>query len=128
MRKTSTPWAAFPHESHGDLALYVWGVSRGGALTLESFAGADFQTNRAHPKVAHALVRKGHMRLLVLPPEYTHRRWLQQVAAHHDPPLETPCFGWGSILPQSASSVPTTPGDVLAKCQRCKAQLGPPHR
>ena len=58
---------------------------------------------------------------LAPPPEYTHRRWLQQVATHHAPPLETPCFGWGSILLQSASSVPTTPGDVLAKCQRCKA-------
>ena len=66
--------AAFPRESHGDLALYVWRVSRGGALTLESFVGADFQTNRAHPKVAHALVHKGHMRLLVPPPGYTHRR------------------------------------------------------
>ena len=113
--------AAFPHESHRDLALYVWRISRGGALTLESLVGAAFQTNRARPKVAHALVHKGHMRLLVPPPEYTHRQWLQQVAAHHVPPLETPCFGWGSILLQSASSVPTTPGDVVAKCQRCKA-------
>ena len=34
--------AAFPHESRGDLALYVWRVSRGRALTLESFVGADF--------------------------------------------------------------------------------------
>ena len=113
--------AAFPHESHGDLALYVWRVSRGGALTLESLVGADFQTNTSRPKVAHALVHKGHMRLLVPPKTYTHRQWLQQVAAHHAPPLETPCFGWGSIMLQSASSVPTTPGDVLAKCQRCKA-------
>ena len=64
--------AAFPHESHGDLALYVWRVSRGGALTLESFVWADFQTNRAHPKVAHALVHKGHMRLLVPPPGNVH--------------------------------------------------------
>ena len=113
--------AAFPHESHGDLALYVWRVSRGGALTLESLVGADFQTDRTRPKVAHALVHKGHMRLLVPPTGYAHRQWLQQVAAHHAPPLETPCFGWGSILLQSASSVPTTPGDVVAKCQRCKA-------
>ena len=112
--------AAFPHESQGDLAVYVWRVSRGGALTLESLAGADFQTNQARPKVTHALVHEGHMHLLVPPPEYTHRQWLQQVATHHAPPLETPCFGWGSILLQSASSVPTTPGDVLAKCQRCK--------
>ena len=49
--------AAFPHESHGDLALYVWRVSRSGALTLESLVGADFQTDRTHPKVAHALPR-----------------------------------------------------------------------
>ena len=94
--------AALPHESHGDRALYVWRVSRGGALTLESIAGADFQTNQARPKVVHALVHKGHMRLLVPPPEYTHRQMLQQVATHHAPPREAPCFGWGAILLQSA--------------------------
>ena len=120
MRRTSTPWPP-SHTNHMETALYVWRVSRGGALTLESFMGADFQTNQARPKVAHALVHKDHMRLLVPPPEYTHWQWLQQVATHHAPPLEVPCCGWGSILLQSASSVPTTPGDVLAKCQRCKA-------
>ena len=66
--------AACPQESHGDLALYVWRVSRGGALTLESLVGADYQTNQARPKVAHALAHEGHMRLLVPPPEYTHRQ------------------------------------------------------
>ena len=112
--------AAFPHDSHEDLALFVWRVSRGGTLTLESLVGPDYQHQQAHPKVAHALVHKGHMRLLVPPTSYTHRKWLQQVATHHAPPLETPCFGWGSILLQYASSVPTTLGDVFAKCQRCK--------
>ena len=112
--------AASPHESHGDLALYVWRVSRSGALTLESLVEADFQINRARPKVAHALVHKGHMRLLV-PHPGIHPPAVASTGRHPShSPTRNPCFGWGSILLQSASSVPTTPGDILAKCQRCK--------
>jgi hypothetical protein len=57
--------AAFPHTMHAELTLVVWRVSPTGGLALETLVGEAYGVQTGN--IAHALVHRGHMRLLTPP-------------------------------------------------------------
>ena len=93
--------AAFPCALYEDMVLYVWRASSVGDLRLETIVGEQVGPSDSEVRSAHALVHRGHMRLLVPPANLEHTRRLRECRGHGLAPLQTVCSGWANALLQA---------------------------
>lgn len=109
--------ACLPLAELRSAVLVVLWVDYTGGSEVETVTGEDANASSA---CLWVLIHRGHMRMLVPPPDVNGQAWLSQLAR---PPLDSPSHGWEFYVDHAREEPATVDGDVAGGCRSCCAAL-----